>query len=75
MSKTSCAPSKKAAISHGLELLEYSTTRNLRKKIMLYEFENSFVSKYKAYKDFKLLEKELSSDKKTTKNKKIAKLQ
>lgn len=74
MSKATVALRKKTAISHGLELYGYFITQNLRKNIDIYEFENTFISKYKAYKDYKLLEKKLNDDKLTFKNKKVVKL-
>ena len=74
MSKAKTALSKKTTISHGLELYEYFLTRNIRKKINIYNFENSFISKYKTYKDFKLLEKDFKDEKSLEKNKKVLKL-
>jgi len=53
---------EKVAKKFNYELLEYSLSRSFRKKYELYNFENSFISKYKAYKDFKLLENEISKD-------------
>jgi len=61
---------EKVAKKFNYELLEYSLSRNFREKYELYNFENSFVSKYKAYKDFKLLENEISKDSPTLKKNK-----
>ena len=62
MAKNKTATLKQLKLSHNIELLGYSLTRNMRKRYELYDFENSFGSKYKAYKDFKLLENEISKD-------------
>lgn len=74
MSKTASALSKKTAVTHGLELYGYFVSRKIRKNINLYELENSLISKYKAYKDYKTLEKDLSNDKPTSKKKEVVKL-
>ena len=74
MSKAKTALRENCAISHGLELYSYFISKATRKNIEIFEFENSFVSKYKSYKDFKLLEKNLKDDKPLAKKKKVAKL-
>ena len=74
MSKATTALRKEAMVSHGLELYGYFISKGIRKNIDIYSFEDSFVSKYKAYKDYKLLEKDVSDGKPTLKSKKIVKL-
>jgi len=74
MTKTKVLERKNLQIAHNLELLGYITTKKLRKSYDIYDFSNSFISKYKAYKDFKLLEKELSNSEILTKDKKIIQL-
>ena len=74
MSKAKVALRQKNAVLYGLELYGYLTTQKLRKNIDIFEFENSFISKYKAYKDYKLLEKNLKDDNLLAKKKIIIKL-
>ena len=74
MSKATSALRKNCTISHGLQLYGYFISRKLRKNLDIYEFENSFISKYKAYKDFKLLEKSFKDETPPLKSKKIVKL-
>lgn len=74
MANAMSARRKKAALSVGLELYGYFMTRNLRRNIDIYQFENSFVSKYSAYKDYKKSEKSISNDKTDITCKKVIKL-
>ena len=59
---------------HNIELFGYLATRNLRKKYDIYDFENSFVSMEKAYKNYKLLELDLGDNKVLKEKKKIIQL-
>lgn len=63
---------------HSIELFGYLTTRNLRKKYDIYDFENNFednlVSIENAYKSYKNLENELTDTKMLNKKNKIVQL-